>query len=683
MLSALAISISFASPAAADPAELTEGVPIDGVRLSGLDDPKAEARWLALLVTRPGAAVRAEEVAADIRRLWQTEQFSQVRAEINGGELVFAVTRRAPAPEVEELKPPEVSPNVSVELAGNRGIGDREARRVLATHEKPLDRDELWRDELRLRALYRDRGFFEAKISAPSIQLSGDRRRATVRFQVDEGPRYRFGAVAEGLDGGRAYSHTAVLAGAAAIAARLGGRGHAFASVDPKIAIHPATRTVDVAYAVEPGPVARVAAVIIRGNSKTRDRVIRREIEIVEGDPYDAAAIDRSRRRIAALGFFDEVSVTATPGTDEREAVVTFAVKERATGMFQVGAGFSTLEEFVARASIEQANLFGTGQSLGMSAHLSAVRQLFLVRWSNPRIGDTRWRVSADLYNTRRAWNGFVRDAVGASATIGRPLSDRVSASLTYRLEEVSAVSGDSIWASARGEQPIGPDLFHDGVVSSLRATLAYDSRDDRLRPTRGAEAGVFAEIASPLFGSQVELGRAGAWLRAHQPAGPIGVHAGAEVGLVSTRDPAGVPLAHRYQLGGLDSLRGYEPGSLGPRIKLGGDPEGALGEIGLGGNLMAKATLELTAPLIPSIGLGGVVFTDVGNVFNLDRRYCEAVGCPRTLSALTRGLRASVGFGIRWLSPLGPLRFEWGIPLFRRPGDPWIRFHFGLGLGL
>lgn len=672
MWSALAIAISFASPAAADPAELLEGKRIDGVRLSGLRDAGAEARWLALLQTRPGV-LEAERVAADIRRLWQTRGFEQVRVVLAGEQLTFAVIERRA--KVEEVAAP--GPEVSIAFAGNRGIGDRELRGLMASHGKPLDRDELWRDELRLRAIYRDRGYLDAVIAAPQTGRSADGSRLFVRFRIDEGERYR-------LESGGAYDHTAVLAEAARRAARLGASGHAFASVDPRVSVNRAARTLSVSYAVEPGPVARVAAVMVRGNDKTRDRVIRREIEIAEGDPFDAAAIERSRRRIAALGFFDKVEVETIPGVSDSEAVVTFRVVERETGTFQIGAGFSTLESFVATAGIEQANLFGTGQSLGLAAHLSAVRQLFRVRYVNPRVADTRWQLGVDMYNSRREWSGFVREAVGASATVGRPLGEHVTASLTYRLEEVSAVRGESVWAELRKSgEPLGPALFNDGLVSSLRGTLSLDSRDDRLRPSRGVDAGVFGEIASPAIGSEVELGRVGAWARVHQPAGPIGVHAGAEVGLVTTRDPDGVPLAHRYQLGGLNSVRGYAPGALGPRIKLGGDPDAALGEIGLGGNLMARASLELTAPLISSLGISGVVFADAGNVFNLDRRYCAVAGCSRDAAAILAGLRASIGFGLRWFSPIGPLRFEWGIPLFRRPGDPWIRFHFGVGLGL
>jgi outer membrane protein insertion porin family len=636
----------------------------------------------------PGAPASPSAIARGVRSLRTayagrghalTEIDVVSRSAPGGVELAFAVT------EGEAIAVRRVG------FAGNRRIGARELRAAVATRVgAALDRGELERDRARVLGRYHDRGYIEARVTGPRLQLSRDRRFAYLRFSISEGPRYRFGAFASdgsAIKSGSPFSGAAVAAVVQAIAARLRDRGHAFARVEPRLHPDPGRRVVDVDFAVEPGPLPTIEAIEIRGNRRTRDRVIRRELAVEVGDRFTQGALELSRRRLLALGFFESVEVTAAPATSPDRAVITVKVEERMTGTFTVGAGFASSDGFIATAGVGQANLFGTGHSLSLSAQLSARQQNFALRYLDPRVLDTDFSAGIEIYNRREQWHGFERRATGGALTVGRPLGDHLRGSLTYRLEDVGAEAGGEIWNLYRLGAPasVADGLFRGGLVSSLRATLAYDSRDDRLLPSRGTEVGGYFEVASPRLGSELEHTQIGGWLRHHRPLiGPIGLHLGAEAGLITTADPLGVPIGQRFQLGGLGGVRGYQLGGLGPRLELATDPSGAMTELALGGNLMAKTSAELTVPIVPSIGMTGVVFFDVGNVYNLDRRFCDGSAslCPETPSTFLGDLRASVGFGLRWQSPIGPLRFEWGIPLHREPGDPPVRFHFGLGLG-
>ena len=230
---------------------------------------------------------------------------------------------------------------------------------------------------------------------------------------------------------------------------------------------------------------------------------------------------------------------------------------------------------------------------------------------------------------------------------------------------------------------------------SSVRGSLQYDSRDNRLFPTDGWYHNAFVEIADDYTGSQNVFLRYGGFMRHYRPLwGPFVLKLNAEVGVTSSRDPLGVPITERYLIGGIYDVRGFAPRSLGPilRVMQPGDPGQPLGQLPLGGNLQLIWNSEIEFPLFKRVGISGVVFFDAGNAYNLEDRYCggaagssESISpkfdpCFRFPESVTGGLRSSVGFGFRWFSPIGPLRFEWGIPLDRQPGEDSLVFEFTIG---
>ena len=314
------------------------------------------------------------------------------------------------------------------------------------------------------------------------------------------------------------------------------------------------------------------------------------------------------------------------------------------TGSFAVGAGFSSDDGFIASAALRQPNLFGRGQDLSLSARLSERHQLFLLHFGEPHLLDSEVGLGIDLYRSAQDWPGFTREAAGGALTLGRPLGAHMHGFVGYRLEDVSLHPAGTAGEAARVVEPGGWDpalMMRGGLLSALRAGVVYDTRDRPLFPRRGTVAGAWIERADPRLGSDIDLTRGGAYARQHVPLGPLTLHLGGAVEAVTSGDPRGVPLAERLQLDGGRELRGYAPGSLGP----------SLGGIALGGNLKASARGELEFPILSRIGLSGSIFYDAAGVRDLEGRSGSAAG-------------HSVGVGLTWQSPIGPLQVGVAYPL-------------------
>lgn len=321
------------------------------------------------------------------------------------------------------------------------------------------------------------------------------------------------------------------------------------------------------------------------------------------------------------------------------------------TGRFEVGAGYATDDGFLVGAGVSQANLFGSGMELALAARLSQRRQLFLVHFADPHVGDGPVRADVDLFSQETEWPGFTRRGAGGALTLSRALGEHVRMFASYRIEDVSveldAAPGDAPRLIEPGE--FSPALLaRGGLIASARAGLTYADVDHLMFPRRGVEAGAWIEKADPVLGSEVELTRGRVWLSGHHPLGPFTLHlSGALEGVVSN-DPRGVPLSERLQLDGSSELRGFAPGGLGGLdVRTG---------VALGGNVKANARAELEFPVAPAIGLYGSVFADGGLVADLERRT------PRGDGTVDHG--AALGGGLTWRSPIGPIGAYVAVPV-------------------
>jgi outer membrane protein insertion porin family len=315
------------------------------------------------------------------------------------------------------------------------------------------------------------------------------------------------------------------------------------------------------------------------------------------------------------------------------------------TGVFMVGAGYGPDEGVIFHAGVSQPRLFRTGNSLSLDATLSQRHELFLTRYSTPDLGDGL-RLTAELFNDRRQMPGFVRQAVGTSLTLSRQVTPHLQVFAGYQLQYVSMEGGTVLGRGDTGTSPAW--LSSPAKISSVRTGLIYDTLDQHGAPLRGTSVGLVFESADRRLGSDYSFDRIQGWVSSHQPIGPLTLHLSASYSQVT----GDVPMSERLFLDGSSDIRGYRPGEIGPVDAL-GRPVGGTSK------LMGHAELEV--PLVRRIGLSAVGFMDAG-----------AIGDSNEVDAAH-----SVGFGLLWRSPIGPLRFEWALPL-DRTGPP--RFLFSVG---
>lgn len=607
-----------------------------------------------------------------------------------------------------------------VNFTGNKQASDADLRGVMMTQAGDLfsvisssgtyREDVFQRDIMMIQGYYFDRGFINVKVAEPRLELSPDKRSLYITVAIEEGPQYRIGSIdIKGdllqppeffvkrlqIKPGEIFNRSKVAQDVQSIGDYYKDQGYAYVNSTPETAVNEKERTVSLAYDIQKGAKVSFERINIRGNSKTRDKVIRREMRIYEGEEFSQSALDLSKKRVNALGFFERVDASTKRGSGDDTMEVNVEVAERQTGAFQIGAGFSSVEQFIAQAQISQNNLFGRGQSMTLQAQISGLRQLFMAEFMEPYFLDTNWTFGVSLFSQQRFYQQFTRRATGGSLTWGYMLTDWVRLYLTYTLQDVGVTtSGRSSLFSGgvRSPLPAGSlaNLLRSGLISSWRVSLSHDTRDNRMFPTSGWQNTISAEFAEPAFLSQSQFTRIQATARYFYPLwGPFVLRLKADTGLIFSRDERGVPIYERYFVGGIYDVRGFPLASLGPRIKMGSpeNPDPALGTFTIGGNLETMGKAEIEVPIFEKVGIRGAIFTDVGNAYNLEGQYCQIRPTSVPISQdpcvafwPLSSLRASWGFGFRWFSPIGPLRFEWGFPYKTLPGEDGMVFEFTIG---
>jgi outer membrane protein insertion porin family len=654
------------------------------------------------VAVKPGQLLDPAAVQRDVKKIQEkyvekgyflAEVSSRVvDAPDNQVDLVFVVNEQAKV-QVKEVR-----------FVGNARLPDGDLQNVMQTRPGGLlsflsdagtYRDEaLDRDLQALQALYLDRGYVTVKVGEPAVALSPDKRFIYVTISIEEGEQYTIGKIA--FDGqllaqeprlreivktrqGQIFSRSNVAADLFAIGDVYKDLGHAYANVTPLTATDPEKRILDLTYEVQPGKVVSFERIEVVGNDKTRDKVIRRELRIYEGERFSGTGLRTSRQRVTALGFFETVDITTRPGSADDKVIAVVEVKERPTGTFQIGAGFSSYENFILTGQISQQNFFGWGQTLSLQVQWSKIRQLYQIQFVEPYFLDTRWTFAFDLYRTESIYTTFTRASLGGSLTWGYELSGLEPWwSFARRLEDMrvfATYTNERVDVSTEQFAVVSRGQTDSGTTSSLRFSLQWDKRDNRLFPTRGFYLSTSAEFAPPflapeaIFGNEVNLFSRYAFdARYYHPVWR-GVVARTKLtlGLIRPWDASHpVPISELFYVGGINSVRGYRFLSISPRrsVTTSQDPASPTTEIEAGGDKQVVLNFELEFPIFQEAGIRGVVFTDLGNAF-AQGQYSDP--------AVSLSLYKSIGFGLRWISPIGPLRFEWGFPLNRRR-DPITR---------
>jgi outer membrane protein insertion porin family len=585
-----------------------------------------------------------------------------------------------------------------VRFIGNAHVPDDELLSVMQTRPGgylawlssagTYKEEALQRDLQNLQATYLDRGYVTVKIGHPSVALSPDKRWVHVTIPVEEGERYRIGDIkftGQLLDEeprlrkiartkkGEWFSREQVARDLFAIGDVYKDLGYAYANVTPLTDTNAQTRIVDLTFEVQPGALASFERIEVVGNDKTRDKVIRRELRIYEGERFSGTGLRESKQRVNALGFFETVEISTKRGSADDKILATVEVKERPTGTFQIGAGFSSYENFILTGQISQQNFFGWGQTLSLQIQWSSIRQLGQIQFVEPHFLDTRWTFAFDLYVTEGIYTTFTRKSAGGSMTWGYEL---VGLEPWWRfarhfedLRLFATYTNERVDVTTSTASTTNQEAFKSGTTSSVRLALQWDKRDNRLFPTNGYYLSGSVEVAPPflaptsVFGQRVNLfTRYTVDARAYRPLF-LGIvfRTKLTLGLIEDWDAQHrVPISELYYVGGINSVRGYRYLSIAPQRlqRTYPTPDSPTERIAEGGDKQAILNLELEFPLFPAVGVRGVVFADAGNAFAPGTYHDPAVPWS---------LYKSAGFGFRWISPIGPLRFEWGFPLNRR----------------
>ncbi len=585
-------------------------------------------------------------------------------------------------------------------------IATEESRwwRFLASNDN-YDPDRLTFDREQLRRFYLQRGYADFRVVSAVAELTPDRENFFITFTVDEGDRYNFGRVIIDskikelnpvalrplvpIHDGDIYNAELIDKSIDALTNAAGTKGYAFAEIHPRIKRDRNKRTIDVIFEVDQGPRVYVEKINITGNTRTLDKVIRREFRIVEGDAYNRVLVDRSQNRIKALGFFKDVSIKAVPGSQPDRAVLNVNVTEQSTGELQLGAGYSSYSSFVGQFSYTERNLFGRGQYLRLSIEASSIYRQAQVSFTEPYFMDRPISAGIDIYKiiTYFQQASYQGDTSAIGFRFGFPTSEYGAAGLRYtlRIDKISTFYQTN---------PIIEQAAAQGsaTTSSIGYSYTYNTLDDPLKPRRGATAELDEDFAG--FGGNVKYIRTTAAASYHHPVlwdefgGTLAFNAGYIAGW-GDRD---VRLEDRFFRGG-DTFRGFALAGVGPR-ELYADGIGLGGNSSVGADAYAIGSAELRMPdfLPADYGVGLSLFSDFGTVghlasFEIPKSSFESCAVPVQPNQIcikdNMGLRVSAGLAVSWKSPFGPVLIDLGVPVVRQPYDKSQIIYFSAGTGL
>lgn len=569
----------------------------------------------------------------------------------------------------------------------NKIFSDDELKKVLAETKEGgffsfLDgsgsfKESAFKQDLqRLTYWYLDHGYVKFRYENPVITVSDDKKWMYITVYVDEGIQYKVGDIEFGgdilfpreelrkdlkLTQGEEFQISTRNLDIRTLTEKYQDLGYAFVNVIPKMDIRDEEKKINIDYVFEKGNLVYFGEIRMLGNTKTHDKVIRRELRVHEGELYSGTNLRISKERVERLGYFEPGSVifnTLTrPGRDD---IVDLEIKvtERSTGTITLGAGYGSIQNFFFTAQVSEINLFGRGQTLSFQAQYSADRlqRSFNLGFTDPYAFDTEWSMGGDLFSlTYLIPNRFSVRKLGFDVRLGYPLNDDVSAFMTYKNEGLQIAN--------KADPDIDTSL-DVGVLSSLVFSVVRDLRNNRFETSRGNYQKVSLETAG--LGGDKEFIKFNFNNRYYTPViGDLVFRSSIEYGHIFNVGDRGTPPTEKFFLGGPNNMRGFETFLLGPgRFSADG------ARVPTGGMIQAFGLFELEYPLIREVGLKWVMFYDIGNAWN-------SFSSSETESF---GVRMDYGFGFRWFSPLGPLRFEWGFPIDRQPWESDVVFWFFIG---
>ena len=573
---------------------------------------------------------------------------------------------------------------------GNHAYSDSKLRKEITTRQSRwwrlfssndnFDPDRMAYDKQQLREFYLSNGYADFRVVSAVAEMTRDREGFFMAFTVEEGPVYQFGDMKvesrirdvdpkklEPLlqtEKGKRYNAKQIEDTVDALTTAAGLQGYAFVDIRPRVDRDVEHRRINITYVINQAPRVYVERVNIKGNVRTLDKVIRREMRLSEGDAFNSAKLKRSETRIKGLGFFKEANVDQTEGSAPDRSVVNVTVEEQPTGELQIGAGYSSLESFIGEVSVRERNLLGRGQDLRLALSLSGFRQTANIGFTEPYFLNRPLAAGFDLFATDtnfQDYASFDQRSLGTTLRVGFPLTE------TMRMQVRYSIRQDQIY----NVNPFASSYIQDAAgkftTSAVGYTLVWDQRDDPIKPKHGFRF-LFNQDLAGLLGNvrylktQLSLDTYAPLPLLNDFTLKLSFNEGFITGLGQD-----VRINDRFFVGGTD-LRGFRVAGIGPRDAVTGDA--------LGGNLSYTGSAEIFIPLgfAEQYGIQISTFADIGSLEGIDPGSLHS-------SYFNSGKpRASVGVGLSWDSPMGPLRFDLSKPILKEPYDITETFQFNIG---
>ncbi len=562
-------------------------------------------------------------------------------------------------------------------IEGAQGLTPKQVKGAMDTQEREyiilrgtVQRQRLDEDVDRIIQLYNDFGYVQARVESSEIQVDREKARATIRIVVVEGPQFKVGGVdvmgnavlpveeirkRVELKTGDVFSRTKLRDSVKGITDLYSAVGRASADVSPNTLQDTPGRLVNIVFEINEGPETYVERINISGNTRSEEKILRREIPMAEGDLFTSQKLARAKQRLTNLNYFDKVNATTAPGSAKDKVIVNIDVTEKPTGLFSIGGGYSSQDGVLGTLDLSQRNFLGKGWEVFLRLRGGENLQTGTIGFTEPWLFDRPLAAGFDIFNTRRILPDYTVKSLGGDIRLGHPIGEYSRWNAVYRVSQDRISDVNELGSP----ELISQEGTH--LTSLVGLNLSRDTRDSVYDPTRGSTVSIGVDFAGVGFGEK--FARSVFSTTYFQPMPWLDhvlsfrLMAGYSFGW--SKDP--VPLFERFYLGGSNSLRQFKSLQVSPKDNTG---------TRIGGNSEVLGTVEYQIPLF--FGIKAAVFYDVGQVWGPD----ISQGTKIDISDLRHG----VGAGLRWNSPFGPIRVDYGIKLDQKKGESFGNFNFSAG---
>jgi len=567
-----------------------------------------------------------------------------------------------------------------ISFTGNRNFSADKLKGTMGVKEKGLfswitgsgilEEDALDDDRKRLESFYSDNGYVKAKVGVPEVSISKDGKTISIVMPIEEGNIYKIGAIDFAGDlifptevlrkdlkstPGNTFRSSLYREDVIMLTDLYQDKGYAFTDVSPVTQVDDAAQKIDITFNVTKGKEIYVNRINIFGNTRTRDKVIRRELRLAEGDRYSGTGLKRSKERLTNTQYFKEVDLKLIKTEDPEKINLDVAVDERPTGTFNVSIGYSTTDKAIIGGSISQNNFLGTGRKLYFNAGVGDITNNFSASIVDPYIFDLNLSAGLGLSHYTREMDSYDYRISGGSLSFVRPMTEFTKLSTRYKYERTK-IDNIDLDASNYIKEQEGTSSTSSVTVALIRNTI-----DNIMNPSKGSNAEISFELAGGPFGAENDfyksVGQYGKYIPARFWNSTFFIKGTA--GTIRGYNGKPIPIYEKFYVGGLHTIRGFKYGEAGPMDEY-GDPIGGKNEIFF--------NLEWIFPIFMPVVLKGVIFFDVGHGFDKSEGF------------LLNGARTAAGTGIRWFSPFGPIRLEVGFNLNPKKDEKRSVFDFAIG---